>query len=246
MREPAGAPVGLGPELTRFRSEHVERQRALHRPRDGRRRAAALRLAAPLIDDEAGPYRQHRLQVAYPEVTEPLDPRSVYFQSFLGQAPTDHPGAIQEALQAVRPDGVRMLWGVADGSVPVPYGAEPVLLRSRDWYDAMARAAWIVTNVELEPWFRRREGQQVLETYHGYPVEGDGPLPVAGARPDPDARRPDAAPYLRRVEQPAHPDPGDGPRTTATTTPSTAGSSAGATRARTPWSTRAHEARRAS
>ncbi len=74
----------------------------------------------------------------------------------------------------MRPDGVRMLWGVADGSVPVPYGAEPVLLRSREWYDAMARAAWIVTNVELEPWFRRREGQQVLETYHGYPSKAMG------------------------------------------------------------------------
>ena len=74
----------------------------------------------------------------------------------------------------MRPDGVRMLWCVADFSVRVPEGAEPVLLRSRAWYDAMARAAWIVTNVELEPWFRRREGQQVLETYHGYPSKAMG------------------------------------------------------------------------
>ncbi len=27
----------------------------------------------------------------------------------------------------------------------------------------------MVTNVELEPWFVRREGQEVLQTYHGYP-----------------------------------------------------------------------------
>ncbi len=103
-----------------------------------------------------------------------MDPRLVYFQSFLGQSPTDHPGAIQAALQRVRPEGVRVLWGVADSSVRAPEGAEPVLLRSREWYDAMARAAWIVTNVELEPWFVRRPGQEVLQTYHGYPSKAMG------------------------------------------------------------------------
>ena len=127
-----------------------------------------------LTDDEAGPYRQQRLQRRYLEVTEPVDGRLAYFQAFLGQAPTDHPGAIQAALQRVRPKGVRMLWGVSDSSVQVPEGAEPVLLRSQAWYDAMARAAWIVTNVELEPWFVRREGQEVLETYHGYPSKAMG------------------------------------------------------------------------
>ena len=58
---------------------------------------------ADLTDDEAGPYRQHLLQQQYLEVTEPLDPRLVYFQSFLGQSPTDHPGAIQEALHRAAP-----------------------------------------------------------------------------------------------------------------------------------------------
>jgi CDP-glycerol glycerophosphotransferase (TagB/SpsB family) len=122
-----------------------------------------------LADDEAGPYRQHLLQREYAATTEPLDPKLVYFQAFLGQAPTDHPGAIQQALQRVRPEGVRMLWGVADAGVPVPEGAEPVQLRSRAWYDALARATWVITNVELEPWFVRRDDQQVLQTYHGYP-----------------------------------------------------------------------------
>ncbi|MBV9831135.1 MAG: CDP-glycerol glycerophosphotransferase family protein, partial [Marmoricola sp.] len=127
-----------------------------------------------LSDDEAGPYRQRLLQQEYLAVTEPVDPRLVYFQAFLGQAPTDHPGAIQEALERVRPDGTRVVWCVADSSVRVPAGAEPVQLRSREWYDVLARAGWIVTNVELEPWFRRRAGQEVLETYHGYPSKAMG------------------------------------------------------------------------
>ena len=69
---------------------------------------------------------------------------------------------------------VRMLWAVADSSTHVPDGAEPVLLRSREWYDALARAQWVVSCIELEPWFTRREGQQVLQTYHGYPSKAMG------------------------------------------------------------------------
>ncbi len=137
-----------------------------------------LRLDPPLDDEEAGVWAQRRLQDRYRQVSEPLDPRLVYFQAFLGQSPTDHPGAIQAELrrlltEAGRTD-VRMLWAVADSSTQVPEGAEPVLLRSREWYDALARAQWVVSCIELEPWFTRREGQQVLQTYHGYPSKAMG------------------------------------------------------------------------
>ncbi len=137
-----------------------------------------LRLDPPLSDQEAGPWSQHQLQRSYRAVTEPLDPGLVYFQSFLGQSPTDHPAAIQAELHRVLRErhrhDVRLLWAVQDSSMRVPDGAEPVLLRSREWYDALARAAWVVTNIELDPWFTRREGQEVLETYHGYPSKAMG------------------------------------------------------------------------
>ena len=74
VREPAGAPVGLGPELTRFRpSMSNDNGHSIAIVTD-ERRAAALRLAAPLIDNERGPYQQRRLQEAYLEVTEPARP----------------------------------------------------------------------------------------------------------------------------------------------------------------------------
>jgi CDP-glycerol glycerophosphotransferase (TagB/SpsB family) len=137
-----------------------------------------LRLDPPLDDEEAGAWAQRRLQEAYREVSEPIDPRLVYFQAFLGQSPTDHPGAIQAELTRVLEDAdrtdVRMLWAVADSSTRVPEGAEPVLLRSREWYDALARAQWMVSCSDLEPWFTRREGQQVLQTFHAYPSQAMG------------------------------------------------------------------------
>ena len=140
----------------------------------GPRGGLVLRLDPDLADDEAGPYAQARLQEGYRAISDRVDPHLVYFQSFLGQAPTDHPAAIQAELQRVRPEGVRMLWAVADSSVRVPEGAESVLLRSWEWYDALARSAYVVTNIELDPWFTRREDQEVLETYHGYPSKAMG------------------------------------------------------------------------
>lgn len=140
----------------------------------GPRGGLLVRLDPDLADDEAGPWAQARLQDGYRAISDRVDPSLVYFQSFLGQAPTDHPAAIQAELRRRRPDGVRMLWAVADASVAVPEGAESVLLRSWEWYDALARAAYVVTNIELDPWFTRREGQEVLETYHGYPAKAMG------------------------------------------------------------------------
>ena len=118
--------------------------------------------------DEVGPHAQRRLQQEYAAVTEPVDPGLAYFQSYTGQWPTDSPLAIHESLRRQRPD-VRVRWCVDDPGVPVPEGAEPVLIRSREWYDTLARARWVVTNIEMERWFRRRPEQRLLQTWHGNP-----------------------------------------------------------------------------
>jgi CDP-glycerol glycerophosphotransferase len=49
-----------------------------------------------------------------------------------------------------------------------------VLLRSRQWYAALATSGHIVTNIDLEGWFRKRPGQRLLQTYHGYPSKAMG------------------------------------------------------------------------
>ena len=132
-------------------------------------RGTARLVLDPLRDpDEVGPRAQRRLQQEYAAVTEPVDPQLAYFQSYTGQWPTDSPLAIHESLRGQRPD-VRVRWCVDDPGVPVPEGAEPVLIRSREWYDTLARARWIVTNIEMERWFRRRPGQGLLQTWHGTP-----------------------------------------------------------------------------
>jgi CDP-glycerol glycerophosphotransferase len=134
---------------------------------------ALLTLAAPLADDEVGPYAQQQLRRWYVHEEHRIDPRAVYLQSYTGQAATDSPLALHHALRRMRPD-LRLHWAVADRSTILPEGARPVLLRSREWYAALATSAYLVTNIDMEPWFERRPGQRLLQTFHGYPAKTMG------------------------------------------------------------------------
>ena len=131
------------------------------------------RLGPPLTDDELGPYAQERLVASYAGSEREVDPGLLYFESYAGRSATDSPLAIHQELRARRPD-LTTYWGILDHGQTVPEGATPVLLRSRQWFDVLARAGCLVVNTDVEAWFRRRPGQFVLQTFHGYPSKGMG------------------------------------------------------------------------
>ena len=171
--DPAKLLLGPGPA---GRTPYLERSDAfrmrVERNLDG---SAQVVLAPPLREDEVGAYAQQELRRWYATDERRLDPRAVFLQSYAGTAVTDSPLAIHRELRRSRPD-LRPVWAVADSSVPTPAGAERVLLRSREWYDALAGCAHIVTNTDLDEWFRKRPGQRVLQTFHGYPAKAMGLL----------------------------------------------------------------------
>jgi CDP-glycerol glycerophosphotransferase (TagB/SpsB family) len=144
--------------------------------RSGRVRVPArlevARSPGPLADDEAGPYAQQQLRRWYAE-DHPIETDLAYFQSYTGQTATDSPLAIHHELRRLRPD-IRTRWLVEHPGVPLPEGAEPVLWHSREWYRTLATARWIVTNIEQELWFRRKPGQEMLQTFHGAPGKAMG------------------------------------------------------------------------
>ena len=139
----------------------------------GRAGQLLIRLQAPLRDDELGPHAQQRLRAAYSVDDRPVDPGLALFNCYAGTAATDSPRAIFEEVHERHP-GRRCLWVVADRSVAPPAGAEPVLLRSREWYAALAGAGLVVTNVEMDRFFRTRPDQTLLQTFHGYPSKAMG------------------------------------------------------------------------
>jgi CDP-glycerol glycerophosphotransferase len=167
---PGRDPVGLriAPDLatrTPLRQRSDTYRLRVQRALDG---GVLLSLAAPLRDDEVGAFNQQGLQRWYASDDHRLDPESVYLQSYTGQSATDSPLAVHHALRRLHP-GLTLYWGVSDRSTRVPEGAHPVLIRSREWYAAIATCGSIVTNVDMDRWFRKRPGQRLLQSFHGYP-----------------------------------------------------------------------------
>lgn len=170
-----GVPVGRLPVGTELQGRLPLLQRdGLHRLRvhRGAEGACLLSLTAPLADDEIGAFAQQQLRHWY-GAGHRIDPTAVYLQSYAGLWATDSPLAIHHALRRLRPD-LTTYWAVADLSTPVPPGAQPVLVRSREWYAALATCGHLVTNVDMETWFVKRPGQRLLQTYHGYPSKTMG------------------------------------------------------------------------
>ncbi|BDH76329.1 hypothetical protein ATCC27039_04550 [Actinomyces naeslundii] len=95
---------------------------------------------------------------------------AVFMESFGGRSGGDNPAAICEDLAA---HDVRapLWWSVVDGTVPVPSGAVPVVVGSQEWVEVLRTSRVIVTNDHLPDWFSKREGQHLLQTWHGTPIK---------------------------------------------------------------------------
>ncbi|MFI5932822.1 CDP-glycerol glycerophosphotransferase family protein [Actinoplanes sp. NPDC051494] len=133
-----------------------------------------LRVRSALPDEERGRAHQARLRERYyPAMrAQPLRDVVVY-NSFTGRQYSDSPRAVHEELVA-RGLPLEHQWVSVDGQAPLPHTAEPLPLWSERWYESLATARYIVTNQHLPEWFRRRDGQVVVQTWHGTPLKRIG------------------------------------------------------------------------
>ncbi|QGN32461.1 CDP-glycerol glycerophosphotransferase family protein [Microlunatus sp. Gsoil 973] len=128
-----------------------------------------IALDPPLPDGARSRFSRYRLGELYSN--RPMElADAVLFTSFDGTAANDNPRAIEREILR-RGSALRRLWTVADLSVGTPDGSEPVLLWSEEWWQALASSRFVVTNCWMPTRFRRREGQQVLQTWHGTPLK---------------------------------------------------------------------------
>ena len=128
--------------------------------------SVAVAVIPPLTPQERS-RRGHRLLIE----REPKALRAgVFLESFGGRSGGDNPAAICEDLAA---HGITapLWWSVVDGTVPVPSGARPVVVGSQEWVEALRTSRVIVTNDHLPSWFSKREGQHLLQTWHGTPIK---------------------------------------------------------------------------
>jgi len=132
--------------------------------------ALTIHLRPPFAADEVGRFNQQSLRdpVTLGGNAELTD--AILFMCFGGHRATDSPRRLLEEFQR---RGIQwpVYWAVADFSVPVPDGTEPVLVGSRLWYRLLTEARTLVNNNNFPFYFRKREGQVYIQTWHGTPLK---------------------------------------------------------------------------
>lgn len=132
----------------------------------------SLTARPPLRDDEEGYGDRWRL-VDWFATLRPSGRRSVVFRNLYGEAANDSALAVHRELQR-RGSDLELKWAVRDHSVRVPDGATVLLEDSREYYEAFGTANYLMVNVHQPHWYRKPEGQVLIETFHGYPFKMNG------------------------------------------------------------------------
>ncbi|WP_428962423.1 bifunctional glycosyltransferase/CDP-glycerol:glycerophosphate glycerophosphotransferase [Micromonospora fluostatini] len=202
-RPPAGYPVppgvpGLKQRLVaggHWRTFTALRVAGRVRDTAGRGVRAAGRRAVPLARtarDAAG-YAYYRA-----ELRRPLDPALAVYAAYWYRGYACNPAAVYEAARRLAPQ-VRGVWIVRRDRVhTLPAGVEYVVAGSRAYHRVLARARWLVNNVNFPDAVRKRPGSVHVQTHHGTPVKVMGldqqryPLGAPGM---------DFAALLRRVDR---------------------------------------------
>lgn len=134
----------------------------------------SLLVHSAMPDHARGPYRQKQLRTrAYPAARREKVRPAILFDAFKGTQYSDSPRALHEELVRRRVD-LEHLWVVRDDQVQVPPTARPVRMWSPEWYHALATSRYVVANNHLPDWFQKRDGQVVVQTWHGTPLKKIG------------------------------------------------------------------------
>jgi CDP-glycerol glycerophosphotransferase len=132
-----------------------------------------LEVTQDLLEDERGPVNQQRLRwQEFPAFLRQGLVDEVLFESYESRAYGDNARAIYEVLSRRVPD-LRCRWMVVDGQTALPDGLEPLRRFSRDHFEALARARFVVipNYRPMEPWFETPADQVVVQTWHGAPFK---------------------------------------------------------------------------
>ncbi|UGY94225.1 CDP-glycerol glycerophosphotransferase family protein [Streptomyces gobiensis] len=133
-----------------------------------------LSSGSTLSAEERGTYRQRLLKrVHAPQQRNLPLKEQVIYNSYHGRQFSDSPKAIYEELVR-RGTDVEHVWAIGDQRAEVPDGVRVVEWHSAEWYAEMSRSRYVVTNVMLNSFFKRREGQHVIQTWHGTPLKKMG------------------------------------------------------------------------
>ncbi|SCG58618.1 bifunctional glycosyltransferase/CDP-glycerol:glycerophosphate glycerophosphotransferase [Micromonospora humi] len=177
---PGGYPVPPGVEGLKHRLVAAGRWRTfsalreVHRARDAARGTAgrARRRVAPAVRRTARRARDTALREYYrAELRRPIDPTLAVYAAYWYRGYSCNPAAIYEAARRLAPQ-VRGVWIVRRDRVgTLPPGVEYVVAGTREHHRVLARAHWLVNNVNFPDFVRKRPGTVHVQTHHGTPVK---------------------------------------------------------------------------
>ncbi|WP_250031222.1 bifunctional glycosyltransferase/CDP-glycerol:glycerophosphate glycerophosphotransferase [Paractinoplanes maris] len=107
-------------------------------------------------------------------VRRPMDQKLAVYSAYWGKGYACNPRAVYEKMTELSP-GVRGVWEVKPGAEDaVPPGVETVTIGTAAHFRALARAKYLISNVNYPGWVRKRPGAVHLSTNHGTPVKAMG------------------------------------------------------------------------
>ncbi|MBL7253338.1 bifunctional glycosyltransferase/CDP-glycerol:glycerophosphate glycerophosphotransferase [Paractinoplanes lichenicola] len=108
------------------------------------------------------------------QLRRPMDEQLAVYSAYWGKGYACNPRAVYERMTELAP-GVRGVWEIKPGAkAEVPAGVETVTIGTRAHYRALARAKYLITNVNFHNWVAKRDGAIHLSTNHGTPAKAMG------------------------------------------------------------------------
>ncbi|WP_027659958.1 bifunctional glycosyltransferase/CDP-glycerol:glycerophosphate glycerophosphotransferase [Salinispora fenicalii] len=105
------------------------------------------------------------------ELLRPVDPQLAVYAAYWYRGYACNPAAIYEAARRLAPH-IRGVWIVRRDKVDsLPPGVDYVIDGTPAAYRALARARWLVNNVNFPDFVRKRPGTVHVQTHHGTPVK---------------------------------------------------------------------------
>lgn len=99
----------------------------------------------------------------------PIKENVILFETFMAKNYSDSPKYIYEYIAQKYPE-YECVWAINDGA-HIPYGAKTVKRFSFQYAYYLAVSKYLVFNVRPPLWYRKREEQVFLETWHGTPLK---------------------------------------------------------------------------
>jgi CDP-glycerol glycerophosphotransferase (TagB/SpsB family) len=124
-------------------------------------------VGSELALSETGKHNQDTLKRRALDQSEPVEDGSVLYLINSGRQFSCNPAAVFAEMRRRRAGGSHYVV-TEDQQVRVPEGATPVPLGSASYFEAIAKARYIVFNSLLPAWWRAQPGQQTVQTWHGF------------------------------------------------------------------------------